>query len=740
MNKKPVLIIEKNQQPMNMNESKSDIKKKDYLMEGVFTEFGVVNRNNRIYSAEEFIPQVDKMMEKKQWGVIFGEFDHPDVFDISMKHVSHTVENAFYNKKDNRVDGEIRLLNTHYGRDAKALVDDGAPIFVSSRAAGITESNGAVKIKQLFTYDIVADPGFSAAKMNMKSINESVGYTGETDNFRIFEASRTNLSNLDDQLNKLSDNQHKIFDLSDETKTNELFKMNGNDFITRKQLTDYSKYLSSEIHKIGTGLNNIVKESKGSSEINSKVEEFAEYYENLQSQQSKVIQYLDYIAEKLSVSLESSSKLEKKTDEIVNYSNYLAESLDKNIDYSNYIAENLDKSIVYGEYLAENLDKSIVYGEYLAENLDSNIEKSETLNEKVSKAVQYTEYLAENLDKNISYSEYLAENLTTNIKDTKVVNEKVSKAVKYTEYLAENLDATIGYTEYITENLETNIAYGEYIAENLDKTTNYTEYIAECVDKTMGYADMISEKLNTNSLNESRGVRNIPSASQFITESIEEDDEDDIDDIDNSKDSVSENPATIKSKSKKKNTKTKEVNEFNKFIKSDNKENLSSKIDTLIEEAKKREASKDERPAFYGFLTPEDVKTFESLTNEQQEAVKVALNESVGYYSRKDVINVVRKVVETNEPSKEDRILAGIPEDIQPLWESLDNTMKKSILSQAGFYEFKSDDHIEHFWRTRKINKPLTESKNFITEGNVYKTENMSESDIDAFTNRFKGL
>ena len=81
-----------------------------------------------------------------------------------------------FNESANRVDGSIRLLNTHYGKEAKALILDGCPIFVSSRAAGVTESNGTVTVKKLFTYDAVADPGFASTKMNIKILNESLGF------------------------------------------------------------------------------------------------------------------------------------------------------------------------------------------------------------------------------------------------------------------------------------------------------------------------------------------------------------------------------------------------------------------------------------------------------------------------------------------------------------------------------------------------------------------------------------
>ena len=196
---KPVLIVENNANPLKENVQVSS-GKKDYILGGIFREFGVKNRNERIYTADKFIPCLNELNERiTNMGVVYGEFDHPDVFDTSLSRASHIITKANFVKESNRVEGEIKLLNTYWGKEAKSLVDDGCPVFVSSRAAGITESDGTVTLKKLFTYDIVADPGFASARM--KSINESLGFnTNDTTNFRIYE-------------------------MSDESKINELFKI-----------------------------------------------------------------------------------------------------------------------------------------------------------------------------------------------------------------------------------------------------------------------------------------------------------------------------------------------------------------------------------------------------------------------------------------------------------------------------------------------------------------------------------
>jgi hypothetical protein len=748
---KPVLIIENSSDGLKINETPD----KKYVMEGIFTEFGVLNRNERIYTANEFVPYVTEMMEKQKWGgAVYGEFDHPDVFDISMKYVSHLIEKCEYNQEANRVDGEIRLLNTQWGKEAKALVDDGCPIFVSSRAAGVTESDGHVKLKKLFTYDIVADPGFSSAKMNIKSLNESFGYSTES-NFRILSVPEGKMSN--------------IFDLSDESKTNELFNMNRNDLVTKTQLADYSKYLTVEISKIKSDITSQVTESVSKGTMNSDVKKMAEYYERLQEQQNQVIKYLDYLAEKVSMTITKSDKLEEKTEKIVEYTNYIAENLDKSIDYSNYIAENLDKSIDYSNYIAENLDKSIDYSNYIAENLDKSIDYSNYIAENLDKSIDYSNYIAENLDKSIDYSNYIAENLDKSIDYSNYIAENLDKSIAYGEYLAENiddsiqfsnyiaenldntiaysnyiaenLDANIGYTEYLVENLDANIAYTEYIAENVDSAINYSEYVAECADKTMSYANMISEKLN-------KGANGF--GGKLITESIE-----DAQSFLSSNEFDEDAELAELEAAAEKEADEAYIEEEEEFCAEGDEdcdddiilpefknESITSKIDLLIAEAKKREASKDTKPAFYAFLNPQDVETFETLTQDEQEKAIVAVKESVGYYSRQDVLTIVKQAIETEKPSNDEVLVNAIPSDIKPVWESLDTKSKKSILAQSRYYDLSSNELLEHFWSTRKFPQPkLNESKNLIEQDSTnFLNERLSDEQIEYFTNKFKGM
>ena len=58
---KPVLIVENSTNSLIRENSTG---KKDYILGGTFTEFGVKNRNERIYTADKFLPALDELNER----------------------------------------------------------------------------------------------------------------------------------------------------------------------------------------------------------------------------------------------------------------------------------------------------------------------------------------------------------------------------------------------------------------------------------------------------------------------------------------------------------------------------------------------------------------------------------------------------------------------------------------------------------------------------------------------------
>jgi len=785
----PVLIVE--HCTSGLSPMKESTQKKDYILGGVFTEFGIKNRNDRIYTADKFLPHLDELLErKKQLSVIYGEFDHPDVFDTSLARVSHTIESVTFNQQHNRVEGEIRLLNTHWGKEAKALVDDGCPIFVSSRAAGITESNGEVTVKKLFTYDAVADPGFGSAKMEIRSLNESLGFN-ESANFR-------------------------IYDLSDESKFNDLIMDNkNNQFVTKEQMVEYSTYLTDQIESLSKAL---------STDINGKdkgqILEMSELLENLHTQQSQVQQYLDYLAEKVQIVANENVSLKKETSKLTQHNDYLAENLERSINYSNYLAEKLDKNISYSEYIAENLDKSIDYSDYLAENVEKTIEYSDYLAENLEKSIDYSEYIAENLDKNIAYSEYIAENLDKSIDYSEYVAENLDGSIAYSEYLAENLDNNIAYSEYIAEHVDNNIAYSEYIAENVSDVQAYGNYIAESLDKTIDAikenklfeqdgqtqpqldykVDDVQQYYNdeeksqvvqpTGDVNVQTGanaqaqenpaqptVDGQPIQGEEIQGEgeiqVEAEPGSDVEinvDVEGTEEPSEEGQPVAQEIVQGMNVaignETGQVRAYDPVDRlaivkldgtgeevsvteskltiisgniEDNETKISESIAKLITETKKRKASEDQEPHFFQFLTEKNRQLFNDLSAEDKEKVTFAINESK-YYNESDVMKIMNEAL-TVKKSFEEELVENLPSDLRPVYESLEDKYKTSLFAQAKLYpNLNTSSRMEAFWRSRELEKytKVKENKQVLNESKLIDNTKLSDSEVNAILGKIK--
>jgi hypothetical protein len=424
LNTKLVMILEKSSQNLDISQDGNEV-----VLEGIFAQFGVVNNNDRLYEEAEYLPHLEYLNKKISDKRLLGELDHPAQFDISLSKVSHVIESLVYDKQNRQLKGKLRLLDTPSGRIAKNLVQAGVPISVSSRAAGIVESNKKVKIKKIFTYDLVADPGFENAVLT--KINESLGITNES--IAVYDMT-------DKYPDLLENTETPSTESSLENENSKTNKQPAMEFVTTEEMNAYSLFVKEEFEKLQKTIETL-NESKENNELYTRVDEMSQNVEKMQK-------YLDYLA--------------NTSDKSIQYSEYVAEKLDKVIEYTNYISRTLDESIDYTEHVAEKTDKNIQYSEYLKEQLEKGIAYSEYLKECLEKTVDYTEYVAEKTDHNIQYSEYLA--------------EKADQGISYSEHIAEKMDQAISYSEYLAEGLEKGIAYSEYLAEQSQAVADYVEF------------------------------------------------------------------------------------------------------------------------------------------------------------------------------------------------------------------------------------------------------------------------
>lgn len=367
-NKNNLLIVEMSSSALSVASSEN----KEYVLEGVFGQIDQKNRNNRIYTEDEYLPQIESLQAKIKSSKLLGELDHPAHFDISLKNVSHVIEELFYDKESKQVRGRIRLLDTDAGRQAKALVDAGVPLQISSRAAGAVESNGKVKIKQLFTYDLVADPGFENAEL--KRVNESLGYDEDGGLF-IYE---------------MSPAENLIENTQTQNTTEIKESKNMAEFVKAEDFNKYSEYLAKEIKAIKEQISASQETGDVAETINNVVSHNDHIVENV----NNLTQYVEYIAGKL--------------DDSIQYAEHVAEKTDQAIQYSEHIAEKLDQGINYTEHVAEAIAKVKDFANYLAEAHNEGSETYENM-------VAYVNYLKENLQSVSEYAEYIAESINENI-------------------------------------------------------------------------------------------------------------------------------------------------------------------------------------------------------------------------------------------------------------------------------------------------------------------------------------
>jgi len=644
LNEQMVFILEKQDYVLESKKGEGN----DYFLEGIAAVFGQENNNHRIYEENEYLPHLDYLKEKIAQKRLLGELDHPEKFDVSLKNISHIITSLDYDKSSRTLKIKVKLLDTPAGDIARKLVDAGVPLSISSRAAGSVGNDKKVQIKKIFTYDLVADPGFQDAQL--KRVYESAGYSEEQFDTYKKQSIVNSLECLNESLGIKNESTLKIYKVENTEEFNSIIKqtdknkkilMENNEFVTAEELNQYSVFLKKEMDSMRSTIADIKQQKTALTESN----EGEGSTEEFEARIAKLEKYSGYLAENLENAIKYGDYLAENLDKSINYSKYLAENLDKNISYSKYIAENVDKSISYTEYVAESVDQNIEYSKYIAEKLDQNIQYSEYLAENVDKGIQYSEYLAENVDKNIAYSEYIGENL--------------EKGIAYTEYVAEKLNNGIDYTEYVAENLNKSIEYTDYLAENLNKGIDYTEYVAEKLNKGIAYSEYIAESLASGKLAKQE-TSSLRESAEFSA-----------------------------------------ISDLNESGFAGNYADLTSKIDSLIE----------------------SVKTQKTESNINEAAKRLAPAET----QKAEVLNESEN---TNKSGL--KFIDEMPEEYAPVWESLNEAHKQSIVAQSNFYRLETPYQIKNFWSTRQLGaKPVGVQK-------LEENENISESaKAQAYSNEY---
>ena len=143
--------------------------KKNYVIEGVFAQADMKNRNGRIYPKAIMEKAIGDYNEKQvSKGRAVGELNHPEGPTVNLDKVSHKIEELKFEGND--VMGKATVLDTPMGQIVKGLLDGGVQLGVSTRGMGsLMQQNNAMVIKDDFmlnAIDIVQDPSAPSAFVN----------------------------------------------------------------------------------------------------------------------------------------------------------------------------------------------------------------------------------------------------------------------------------------------------------------------------------------------------------------------------------------------------------------------------------------------------------------------------------------------------------------------------------------------------------------------------------------------
>jgi hypothetical protein len=687
-NKNNLLIVEMSSSALSVSASEN----KEYVLEGVFGQIDQRNRNNRIYTEEEYLPQIESLQAKIKSSKLLGELDHPAHFDISLKNVSHVIEELTYDKESKQVRGRIRLLDTDAGRQAKALVDAGVPLQISSRAAGAVESNGKVKIKQLFTYDLVADPGFENAEL--KRVNESLGY--ETDGLYIYEMSPAG---------------DLIENIQTQNTTEIKESKNMAEFVKAEDFNKYSEYLAKEIKAIKEQMS-ASQETDGVAET---IKNVVSHNDHIVENVNNLTSYVEYVASKL--------------DDSIQYTEHVAEKADQSIQYSEHLAEKLDQGITYTEHVAEAIAKVKDFANYLAE---AHNEGSETY----ENVVNYVNYLKENLQSVSEYAEYIAESINENI----VVEDDAAQAHDDAdlEDIGDNSDE--GKTDDAAEEIAVDATKSE--EGDLSDVGNNSPEGAVAKDDVAAVKDVAGAD----------GEKSKEVANSEKDNKTEEGDDEALEDEgeEGALDVVGEGEVEIEVKGdveieKEEGEEDEEEGDEEESEEGEDEEDtleaykksISAKLDALVEQAT---VAENTNPSFFRVVSSTTREKYNALTESAKSEVRATVAKR-GFMTETEIVSLMESaemIVESK--GKTPFFIDAMPAEYTGAWANLSESKKNQITAQAKYFTLNTEYQVANFWQTRDLreNAPVMEKVAMVNEAKAEEAKPALGYDVSGMAEEFK--
>ena len=464
MNTKNVLILERSSKNLKKVSEKGKT-----ILEGVFAEFGVENRNGRVYEEKEYLPHLEYLKDDINNGNLLGELDHPERFEVALTNVSHRVSDLWYDQNQRQIKGRIEILEgTPKGQIAKSLVDSGIPLSISSRAAGTVNEDKSVDIQQIYTYDLVAKPGFEHAQL--EKVNESAQ------------------ARIKNQIQKLNESYSK-FEKENKNLTPDLGIVNDN--VSIYDVTD--KYPSVNLRNEALNLVKNKSEEKMENVNEEKVQQWTIHFKN---ELSKITNRIGNIENAILEGNVSNKDLETIKD----YVEELRTFQEKHLNWTGSIAKGVNKVASHSQSLAEKSNEHYELTKKITKTVDFNAKTLNHTQDWIGSNAKVTNAIAESVDHNAEMLNGINEWNTELAKGVNALHEwggEKAKAIndmhEWTSSIAKNLNTTAGWSEDM---------FGRAMSKtDAKKLVDYIELVSESkADPEL--KKKLDEMLNTHGITE----------------------------------------------------------------------------------------------------------------------------------------------------------------------------------------------------------------------------------------------
>ena len=784
MSEKTVLILERSS--TNLKKVSQDGRT---MLEGVFAEFGVENRNGRVYEENEYLPHLEYLQKDIKTGNLLGELDHPERFEVSLGNVSHKISELWYDQGKRQVLGRVEILDgTPKGQIAKSLLDAGVPLSISSRAAGSVNEDKSVNIQQIYTFDLVAKPGFENAQL--RQVNEGMSNPEKVRIAALLESfNKSSTKQKEDDISAscgIINENISIIDVTDKfpavilrEEAKSLIQKNK-EIMERKNATgdtalnEWTQQFNDSLVALDkrlAGVESAILENGGMIADEGEIQTIKGYIEKIRSIQESAINWQTDIAKNLNKIGNHSAKLAEKSESHYKLTQKLVETVDHNAktlnatqDWVGKNAEVLNANCETVDYNANMLNNINEWTEDIAKSVNKlnewGVEKAVAINDihewvgEQAKVVNSINEWTGSIAKNLNH----IGNYTEDMFGRSMSKDDAKKLIEYVELVAEskkNENLKNKIDEMLTKHSITNKEINEATlkplqvldANNLKNVGNTKVGDLKKKDSGVNFdpdTKTIIAKQKTVKLKKGSKPKELKvlDSQSPVKISIGKSGKgllvlDATKSIGKGKESVGGNGPTAKNKSdqnlkldQKPSGKLKETVDVTTSIKTRSSK-LDEKLNKIAESLKKEREDDEKVKTQYPFtvlLSEKERKRFAGLSETDKQKVSKKIVQ-VPTTESEAILKLWESALE-NKETIEPRWLELAPKDLKEIYNKSPMELKESLQARAEYFNLDTVYQINDFWE-----KSGLEAKPFITlnENVTANPKKSTEVSVDPF-------